>query len=143
MNNKISELRGLWCGKCVDNGMWVSGDLLQIPKLNKHGKVVGTKPAIMERTPAAACYYVDLSTLGEWAGKSDKNGTPIFEGNIVRTREIDTNGDLRYFPVVWANGAFWLFDKYLDSKLDFLGSYEENALEVIGNVYDNPELLKD
>lgn len=138
----MNDYRGLWHGKDADSGKWVTGDLLQIPQMGEHGKVDSTKPAIMERTPVARCLFVDPSTLGECAGIPDKNDKLIFEGDIVKTLETDSNGKQRCFPVVHSHGAFWLYDELLDTKLDFLGSYEKEALEIIGNVFDNPELLK-
>lgn len=138
----MNDYRGLWHGKDADSGKWVTGDLLKIPQMSEHGKVDRTKPAIMERTPVARCLLIEPSTAGECAGIPDKNDKLIFEGDIVKTLETDSNGKQRCFPVVYSHGAFWLYDELLDTKLDFLGSYEKEALEIIGNVFDNPELLK-
>lgn len=76
-------------------------------------------------------------TVGQYTGLKDKNGKKIFEGDIVKTVEGP-------FKVVCEHGAFWLYDELLLSNdhLDFLGSYKTETIEVIGNVYDNPELLE-
>lgn len=76
-------------------------------------------------------------TVGQFTGIIDKNGTRIFEGDIIKTIE-------GAFPVVCRSGAVWLYDELLLSNdhLDFLGSYIPNAIEVIGNIHDNPELLR-
>lgn len=132
MSDNISELRGLWRGKDVDGGIWVTGDLLQIPELDGHGKIVSTKPAIMERTPVAKCYYVDPSTLGECVGRCNKNKTPIFEDDIVKH-----------------NGECYVI-KYLEKYMRFspikpgtvFAVFDYTQAEVIGNIFDNPELLK-
>lgn len=81
---------------------------------------------------------VDPKTVGQFTGMLDKNGEKIFEDDIVKTIEGP-------FKVVCEHGAFWLYDKLLLSNdhLDFLGSYETEAVEVIGNIYDNPELLEE
>ena len=80
---------------------------------------------------------VNSKTVGQYTGLKDKNGTMIFEGDIVKTVEGP-------FKVVCEHGAFWLYDELLLSNdhLDFLGTYKTEAIEVIGNIYDNPELLE-
>lgn len=80
---------------------------------------------------------VNSKTVGQYTGLKDKNDTMIFEGDIVKTVEGP-------FKVVCEHGAFWLYDELLLSNdhLDFLGAYKTEAIEVIGNIYDNPELLE-
>lgn len=130
----MNENRGIWRGKCADNnGEWVEGDLSRI----KSAKQYFITDHI-HHWP----WRVEPSTLGECVGLPDKNDTLIFEGDIVKTLETDSNGKQCCFPVVQSHGAFWLYDELLDSKLDFLGSYEKEALEIIGNIHDNPELIK-
>lgn len=145
MNNN----RGLWRGKRVDNGEWVSGDLIQIPKLDGHGKVDGTKPAIMERTPAAACYYVAPSTLGECTGLTDSNEKLAFEDDLIKY--FDSIGVIKYgeykqpfnddestkhigFYIYWLN-----YRKQATLRAD-LGYWMEFA-EIVGNIHDDPGLL--
>ena len=79
---------------------------------------------------------IDPETIGQYTGLVDKNDNKIFEGDIVKTVEGS-------FKVVCEKGAFWLYDEMLLSNdhLDFLASYEAEAIEVVGNIHDNPELL--
>ncbi|MDE7193035.1 MAG: hypothetical protein K2O14_03595 [Oscillospiraceae bacterium] len=128
----MDELRGLWRGKRTKNGEWVEGFYFETP--------VGESYIMTSRQETKFVFKVIPQTLGECAGLRDKNGKPIFEGDIVTTLETDDNGK-RCFPVVQSNVAFWLYDELLDSRLDFLGSYENQALEVIGNIHDNPEMI--
>ena len=76
-------------------------------------------------------------TVGQFTGLIDKNGKRIFEDDIIKTIE-------GAFKVVYEHGAVWLYDELLLSNdhLDFLGSYITESIEVIGNIHDNPELLK-
>lgn len=94
---------------------------------------------------------VDPETVGQYTGLTDKNGTKIFEGDILA---------IKFFPAyverVWWDGppdaiakVFWdlnAFALYANGKLDkryadFCDiNYHET--EIIGNIHDNPELLE-
>mgnify|MGYP003452758961 CR=1 FL=1 len=74
-------------------------------------------------------------TVGQYTGLMDKNGKKIFEGDIVDIQYPDTfvcNTVISYI------GASFCGDDGIDAwELD-----DYTFLEVIGNIYDNPELLK-
>lgn len=82
-------------------------------------------------------YWVAPETVGQFTGLTDKNGKMIFEGDIITyngdAMEVkwDTPGALFYFKGIRTNN--WIFD---------FCNLQRSAVEVIGNVYDNPELLE-
>ena len=115
----------LFRGKRKDNGEW------------SYGSLQCFKGYSIFDTIWKNFVVVNSKTVGQYTGLKDKNGMRIFEGDIVKTVEGP-------FKVVCEHGAFWLYDELLLSNdhLDFLGSYISSAIEVIGNIYDNPELLE-
>lgn len=80
-------------------------------------------------------------TLMQYTGLKDKNGVEIYEGDIVR----QLREDKRFRPLVGEvtvrNGFTWIEDK-LDPQ-GFGGmQYDPSIVEVIGNIYEDKELLK-
>lgn len=92
---------------------------------------------------------VEADTVGQFTGLCDKNGKEIFEGDIVRCQ--DSMGYSFVSPVEFREGKFCMKTKYSncitfsnkgqynDGKCSFEYDIEH---EVIGNIHDNPELLK-
>lgn len=83
-------------------------------------------------------YPVYTNTVGQFTGLVDKNGTKIFEGDIIEGLDY-TPEDGGYGVVYFEDGAFEVRGN------DCVGTFHENYwgkdFEVIGNIYDNPELL--
>lgn len=114
----------LFRGKRVDNGEWVEGDLIHLPN----------GIAILANGYA----YIDTETIGQYIGLTDKNGNKIFEGDIVEyngtIHEVDfeTRCYTAYFGIKISHIETWQFCLEVPSKL----------MKIIGNIYDNPELLE-
>lgn len=82
---------------------------------------------------------VQEDTVGQFTGLHDKNGKEIYEGDIVRTLvsrlNATKNKQYRNFVIRYDAPHFWNgYDTLLMSKF---------RIEVIGNIHDNPELLKE
>ena len=83
-------------------------------------------------------------TLMQSTGIKDKNGKEIFEGDIVKFSDCD---DVYVTPVVWDKNyaCFGLsFSGKYPTSFDYLEEFytELKDIEVVGNIYENPELLK-
>lgn len=113
--------RYLFRGK-TDTGKWLQGDLIHYAE------------RFVIR--AVGDYWVIPETVGQYIGKNDKNDKFIFEGDIL-------SGAWKTLLLVYydeASTSFLVKDsKGHSSPIDY---YDNNKLEVVGNIYDNPELMK-
>lgn len=117
----------LFRGKRTDNGEWIEGYLYRISeKLN---------PFIMLKNATGESHEVDPETVGQYTGLTDKNGKKIFEGDIVTMPKY---GGGRIKSVVYFKGGKFAVN---GSNYSFKDICPKN-MKVIGNIYDNPELLK-
>ena len=81
-------------------------------------------------------YRVERDTIGQFTGLRDKNGKEIYEGDII----VHASGSSIRYIVEWHNTE--LVGKQIGSSSYAGISYWIDVTEVIGNIYDNPELLK-
>ncbi len=142
----MREHMGLYRGKRIDNGEWVEG--FYIAHLNACHYIVpcstGGYEAMDDSFYVHKWYEVDPTTIGECTSLRDKNGKLIFEGDIVK----DHNGVV--YPVVFDLTGYYLKYAPLHSHgfhydLLPLSNYwhaHGAVIEIIGNIHDNPELLK-
>lgn len=119
----------LFRGKRVDNGKWIEGSLS-----TEYYKECG---CVMVSPTSDDCFKVDPETVGQYTGLTDKNGKKIFEGDIVDVNNALLSGRF-WVEYGVTGGAFIVKDK--DDRRYFLGGCN---CTVIGNIYDNPELIKE
>ena len=131
----------LFRGKRTDNGEWVTGTPFIYADRCKMIQAVAVHPDFVDE---GNVYYsegfpVDTKTVGQFTGLTDKNGTKIFEGDIV---EHHIQGDIlvNRGVVNWdEESARWAYQ--LNTMNPCFALYNPNAFEVIGNIHDNPELI--
>ena len=118
----------LFRGKMIANGKWSEGNLL----VTKQGCCITPDATVLGSYGA-----VDPETVGQYTGLTDKNGTKIFEGDIVKYGDtvhnvvFEQRNGTAYFGLVYSTFETLSFGYYQDLK----------RIEVIGNIYDNPELV--
>jgi len=84
-------------------------------------------------------FWVVPETVEQFTGLTDKNGVKIFEGDIVKFQH---NGIWEIFSVIWEGVGFSYKPIEKIYTVSMIFSDNEEAPEVIGNIHDNPELLK-
>ena len=136
----------LFRGKRVNNGEWEYGGYVNLS--GKFFYIVNGKNRFVEHS-------VIPETIGQYTGLTDKNGTKIFEGDILKGFEYpffrEEDGAHNYFAeVVWFDNspAFGLLTfKNPESTVsgishgntDYMEDFDSEMWEVIGNIHDNPE----
>lgn len=81
-------------------------------------------------------YEVSSETVCQYTGLTDKDGRKIFEGDIVKDTSLHTIGKVFY----WEYEGRFAFDDVNDDAQFYTGDMWEDC-EIIGNIFDNPELL--
>ena len=133
MNRKI-----LFRGKRVDNGEWVEGYLYRISE--------NLNPFIMLVNKYGEAYEVIPETVGQYTELKDKNGKRIFEGDIVDVSGYDyVEPSFSSYGEVVMGGLIGVGIMEGPSKCiplyELQGEYC-TEIEVMGNIYDNPELTE-
>ena len=119
------------------NGDWVYGIITKL-----YDERFENLPAEMRDVDGVNGIDVDYKTVGQYTGLTDKNGKKIFEGDIVTTdyylkKDKTKNSIIEYgeWNCSCCNGVFgWVSNGFVD--------FRDYDVIVIGNIHDNPELLK-
>lgn len=126
----------LFKAKRVDNSEWVYG-YLWIG--NDHAYIIPFNVGIgyddEEKHIKAFAYEIGKATICQYTGLTDKNGNKIWENDVIQRKDIKALGKVEYIE-----DSFCLNDVD-DGKQYIEGMW--NKFEVIGNIFDNSELLED
>ena len=139
----------LFRGIRIDNGEWVEGAFCMKDCDSPFGEIVDRPSIIKYEEPHSGYWFrVDLETVSQFTGVTDKNGKKIFEGDIVHVlgnqqvedwKHVDYIGSIAFldagFCVIDGTIEDHAFRRYQLPRLDF-------DLKVIGNIHDSPELLE-
>ena len=131
----------LFRGKRKDTSEWVFGDLV-------HSQYKIGDTCVGQYGNTVGIHQVNPETVGQFTGLTDKNDTKIFEGDILKY-QINIKTAIMG-KITFLCGAFVFESEELDRECDIYFStfaddeiaLTQDCIEVIGNVHDNPELLK-
>ena len=118
-------------GKFPKTGEWLYGDLIR----NVEGAFAIVPPYEISMNNYYRNYVVDKETIGQYTGLKDKYGREIFEGDILCYRDAKFQTH-----IVYHNGGFY-FSHFGGTTFTAIGDHEINKYTVVGNIYDNKELL--
>ena len=125
----------LFKAKRIDNGEWVEGYLVKSNERILTSVIIKCIDSIFpEMWPI---YEVDEKTICQYTGLTDKNGKKIWENDVCKITFGDgetTNGIIEYRE----NNCRFILYEVGDGDYGFT----TNSVEVIGNIFDNPELLE-
>lgn len=131
----------LFRAKRIDNGEWVEGYFV----IGKWYLDEKERYAIL---PIDLCFYphceinewieIAPKTLCQYTGLKDKNGKWIWENDIIKHEISDTIGTVKWYQEDYVG---WCVDDTIIDEQQFTDEMW-NECEVIGNIFDNPELLK-
>ena len=142
----------LFKAKRIDNGEWVEGSYLYCKNAttvsfrNEHYILVFDGYGV-------AYHEIDKDTICRYTGLTDKNGNKIWENDVVK-KHFYTDYDAyanseEYVGIVKFTDCAWVIDtkrnEYVCTRPIFESmaySKDVDYFEVIGNIFDNPELLK-
>lgn len=119
-------------GKSIDTNEWLYGDLVRSYDMKRCAILVNDKSSYEE------C-EVNPCTVGQFTGLYDKNGKEIYEGDILKF----SDGNKLYI-VKFIKGMFQASDLEGEGySLYLLSNLDNHNYEIVGNVFDNPELLEE
>ena len=121
----------LFRGKRRDRNVWIYGGIRKVGGCYEIDDEHGPRETVLR------------DTIGQFTGLTDKNGTKIFEGDVVHmnSKKFQLSG---HGVVVYRNGGFAIDDRKRNRLYPFMqnGQYNAGDYRVDGNVHDNPELME-
>ena len=139
----------LFRGKRIDNGEWVIGNYIKATHHWHNNGIHEDWIATDTIQNGGWCnvrgkHAVVPETIGQYTGMRDKNGKKIFEGDIVICTIVGIREAVKHKGVVeYLEDSFGVNIKGIVPAQKCLAfSMKNGEVKVIGNIHDNPELLK-
>lgn len=127
-------------GKSIYDDKWLLGSLVKIEK-DRYAVIPPLND--IEIGKSIGMYEVCPETVGQFTGLLDKDGKEIYEGDILHTITFGFNPEEYTAIILYRNCSFQLSN---GRNLFYFGQSDLTKMDdtiVIGNIYDNPELIKE
>lgn len=145
--------RYLFKAKRIDNGEWVQGSLVYDNRDEMYRIIIDIHYSTGTCLTTDNAPKVDASTICQCTGLKDKNGKLIWENDVVKKHFYSIYDDCvnseEYIGVVKLKDFAWVVDSFKGEykcaiPIFEVMSYSEDVkhFEVIGNIFDNKELLE-
>ena len=133
--------RYLFRAKRIDNGEWEIGSLICLPNGEYEIANKCTNPPDSDPMwgKCVITHKVDQSTICQCTGLKDKNGKMIWENDI--TLRTSVTGTHKGKIIYSSDGSFC--QKDFETTFENLLIHSDSYFEVIGNIFDNPELINE
>lgn len=129
----------LFKAKRIDSGEWVIGHYIPFGlDVDIHYDIVFSKGDYIFCSESQQLIEINIKTLCQYTGLKDKNGNMIFENDVLNYWENGKENIKQRLKVFFENGQF-VVDHY---AINLLNSRNMSS-EIIGNIFDNKELLGD
>lgn len=135
----------LFKAKRLDNGKWVEGSLISTEDNSGFILRSKTKAFVPKGTNtfcSTECYEIDQTTICQFTGLTDKNGRKIWENDIVNRTDLHVVSEpsIGFIEYDLENTSFLI---HWTNKVEYSPTYHwKDKLQVIGNIFDNAELLE-
>ena len=130
----------LFKGKRIEDGEWIEG------YYQKRHDFLGNEEHLIFYADGHTVFdhaEVSSGTLCQFTGLCDKNGKKIWENDILMAHFDESYPeDVTYETVEW-NVAGWVGCETDSIDRQYLDKFDLEHYEVVGNIFDNPELLQE
>lgn len=134
----------LFKAKRIDNGKWIEGCYAECKGKTFIGIDISISIDIFQVfcTPVIRWFEVDPETLCQFTGLCDKNGNKIWENDILMAHLDEFYPeDVTYITVKWNFAGFVAYEAGTDGE--YLDEFDLEHFEVVGNIFDNKEILQE
>ena len=132
----------LFKAKRIDNGEWIEGHYTEC----RGETFIGIDTSSMFEIfcpPVIRWFKVSSETICQFTGLCDKNGKKIWENDIMMAHLDESYPENATYVAVEWNFSGWVTQEAGSTDREYLDEFDLEHFEVVGNIFDNKELLQE